>query len=271
MNYKEKFRNIVGDRNYIKIRSFKNSLLSIKKNIKWKKKYKADLKEYSITNKRETFRFEKNNEYKILGEWEKEAGTLGPYFWQDLWAAQHVYRNNPERHYDIGSSIGGFIGHLASFRGVDRGIFLIDVRPLKAKIPGVEFVQGDAKRLDNIKDNSVESLSSLCALEHFGLGRYGDEVDPEGCFKALHEMQRILCHGGVLYLSVPVGREHVEFNAHRIFYPKTIINELEEMDLIEFSTTGLFEDKIRYNEDINKYNNMETHGLLFGLFMFVKK
>ncbi len=68
-----------------------------------------------------------------------------------------------------------------------------------------------------------------------------------------------------------MGREHVEFNAHRIFYPKTIINELKEMELVEFSTTGLFEDGLRCNEDINKYNNVETHGLLFGLFVFVKK
>lgn len=271
MNCKEKFRNIVGDKKYIKLRSLKKSILNIKKRIVWNKRYKEDLKNYSIANKREAFRFEKNSEYKILGEWEKEAGTLGPYFWQDLWAAQHVYRNNPERHYDIGSSISGFIGHLTSFRGTNRGVFLIDVRPLKTKIPGVEFVQGDAKRLENIKDNSVESLSSLCALEHFGLGRYGDEIDPEGCFKALREMQRILRPGGVLYLSVPVGREHVEFNAHRIFYPKTIINELKEMELVEFSTTGLFEDGLRCNEDINKYNNVETHGLLFGLFVFVKK
>ncbi len=43
------------------------------------------------------------------------------------------------------------------------------------------------------------------------------------------------------------------------------------MELVEFSTTGLFEDGLRCNEDINKYNNVETHGLLFGLFVFVKK
>ena len=66
-------------------------------------------------------------------------------------------------------------------------------------------MQGDAKRLENIKDNSVESLSSLCALEHFGLGRYGDEIDPEGCFKALREMQRILRPGGGIIFIGPCG------------------------------------------------------------------
>lgn len=133
-------------------------------------------------------------------------------------------------------------------------------------IPGVTFIQDDARSLKHLKDSSIESMSSLCAVEHFGLGRYEDEVNPEGCFKALHEMQRVLKKGGVLYLSVPIGKEHLEFNAHRIFYPQTIIETLSEMKLIQFSTTGMFGDCIRYNEDIHKYDDQErTGGCLFGL------
>lgn len=270
MNYKKKLEIIIGRRNYIKLRRIKKKAEVQKKRVKWNKKYEADLKEYNKLNKRERFKFEKDFEHKILGEWENEAGTLGAYFWQDLWAAQHIYQKNPEKHYDIGSSVAGFIGHLVSFRH-NGGVFLIDIRPLKTEIPGVSFVQGDAKNLNNIPDNSVESLSSLCALEHFGLGRYGDEIDPEGCFKALKEMQRILRPEGILYLSVPIGREHIEFNAHRIFYPQTIINELAKMELIEFSTTGFLGEGIRYNEDIGKYNNTECGGSIFGLFVFKKK
>ena len=43
------------------------------------------------------------------------------------------------------------------------------------------------------------------------------------------------------------------------------------MDLMEFSTTGLLGDNIRYNEDVSKYDSRETGGNLFGLFIFKKK
>lgn len=29
-------------------------------------------------------------------------------------------------------------------------------------------------------------------MEHFGLGRYDDQVDPDTCFKAMKAMQRVL-------------------------------------------------------------------------------
>ena len=91
--------------------------------------------------------------------------------------------------------------------------------------------------MSNIADDSMETITSLCALEHFGLGRYGDPIDYLGWKKSLHEIKRKLKVGGTFYLSVPVGKtEKLVFNAHRIFYPMTIINELvPELELSEFS------------------------------------
>ena len=69
---------------------------------------------------------------------------------------------------------------LLSFR---KNVILIDIRPLGKEIDGLEFIKADATNLENIDDNSIESISALSSIEHFGLGRYGDEVDPEACFK----------------------------------------------------------------------------------------
>lgn len=60
-------------------------------------------------------------------------------------------------------------------------------------------------------------------LEHFGLGRYGDPVDPSGCRKGPANLASLLRPGGRLYLSTPIGRERVEFNANWVFYPRTIL------------------------------------------------
>lgn len=135
-------------------------------------------------------------------------------------------------HYDIGSCIDGFIAQLLS---AGTKVTMLDIRPLSIKIPGLDFIHTDATMLGEITDGSIESISSLHAIEHFGLGRYGDHIDPNAWEKALKSIQRKI-KGGTFYLSVPVGYENVVcFNAHRIFRPSTIISTLDDMKLYSFS------------------------------------
>ncbi len=205
--------------------------------------------------------------YPCLLDRFSEAGNCSSYFWQDLWCAKLVLNNNPTVHYDIGSRVDGFIGHLATFRS---NIILIDVRPLNHDIPGVRFIKENATELSSIKTESIESISALCSLEHFGLGRYGDDIDPDGYLKVLNSIKRVLAKGGHCYIAVPIGKERVEFNAHRVFYPSTITEVLSPLRLIEFSTT--YDSPIIYNDDINGYNDdTRAGGHRFGLFHFVKE
>jgi SAM-dependent methyltransferase len=97
----------------------------------------------------------------------------------------------------------------------------VDYRPLQVALPGLECVAGDAARLP-FRDGSVASLSCLHVIEHIGLGRYGDPIDPAGSTKAAQELARVLAPGGRLYLSAPVGRARVCFNAHRVFDPQAL-------------------------------------------------
>ena len=55
--------------------------------------------------------------------------------------------------------------------------------------------QGDMCRLEFPSD-SIPSISCLHAVEHVGLGRYGDPIDPEGCFTAMRELGRVVSPGG---------------------------------------------------------------------------
>lgn len=136
------------------------------------------------------------------------------YFHQDLLVARRVFARNPRRHVDIGSRIDGFVAHLASFRPVE----VFDVRPLRERLPNIEFRQADLMgTLPAEFKGCCDSLSSLHALEHFGLGRYGDPVDSEGWRKGFFNMHSILEPGGVFYFSVPIGPQRIEFNAHRVF------------------------------------------------------
>ena len=84
-------------------------------------------------------------------------------------------------------------------------------------------------------DNSVESLSCMHTVEHVGLGRYGDTMDPSGDIKAISELKRILAPGGSLLFVVPIGIPKIEFNAHRIYSYAQIIEYFSDVELKEFS------------------------------------
>jgi SAM-dependent methyltransferase len=169
--------------------------------------------------------------FPVLGERYEGTGALGHYFHQDLWAARKIRAAHPAKHLDIGSRVDGFVAHLLVFMPVT----VIDVRPMKSTVEGLSFVQEDATSLRAFADDSVESISTLHAVEHFGLGRYGDPIDPRGPFKMMKALARVLQPGGRLYFAVPVGRERLEFNAQRVFAPRTIVDGLAPLRLVSFA------------------------------------
>jgi hypothetical protein len=170
--------------------------------------------------------------FPVLSDYRSEAGSArGHYFHQDLWFARKIFAARPARHIDIGSRVDGFVAHLLTFMPVT----VIDVRPMHSSVEGLSFLQSDATRLDNLADDSVESVSTLHAVEHFGLGRYGDPIDPDACFTAMRSLSRVLAPRGRLYFSVPIGRERVEFNAHRVFDPYTILDAFRDLRLVSFA------------------------------------
>jgi SAM-dependent methyltransferase len=170
--------------------------------------------------------------FPVLTDFVANAGQAsGHYFFQDLWAARKIFERRSTQHVDIGSRIDGFVAHLLTFMPVT----VLDIRPLNSNVSGLTFVQTDAMSLSALQDDSVDSLSSLHAIEHFGLGRYGDPIDPTSWQKALFSLQRVLKCGGRLYLSVPVGRERLCFNAHRIFSPRRIVDTLAALKLVSLS------------------------------------
>lgn len=228
--------------------------------------WEEDAQKYISLNTRSSFDFLPQYIKPVITDRFALAGTMGNYFWQDLWAAKLIYKSGIKEHFDIGSRIDGFIAHLLA---MDIEVSIIDIREFPGEIENLHTIVDNATKLEQVLNESIESMSALCSLEHFGLGRYGDPVDPEACFKCFAEIQKKIKQGGHLYLSLPIGKERVEFNAHRVFYAKTIIESFFSMELKEFSCTA--DGQIEYDVGINAYDEDLHHGdYRYGLFHFIK-
>ncbi|MBK8637481.1 MAG: DUF268 domain-containing protein [Chromatiaceae bacterium] len=208
-----------------------------------------------------------------LHDWFEEGGTTrSEYFWQDLLVARSIHEAKPERHVDVGSRVDGFVAHVASFREIE----VFDVRPIPSLVPGVVFRQADlmdARSMpSDVAGGYCDSLSCLHALEHFGLGRYGDPINPRGYEQGIANMVKLLKPGGTLYLSTPIGRERVEFNANWVFDPRTILNlaESNQMKLQRLVTFNPVSGLREIQPNDADLVDLATSHYHLGIFIFIK-
>lgn len=203
----------------------------------------------------------------------EEGGAIkNEYFWQDLYVARAVYAAKPIKHVDVGSRVDGFVAHVASFREIE----VFDVRPISTVVPGVVFNQAD---LMNPSSSAIaagggycDSLSCLHAVEHFGLGRYGDPINAKGYQLGIANMARLLRPGGTFYLSTPIGKERVEFNGNWVFDPRSIVRcaEVSGMTLQELIVITPDEGAQDSAVDETSLIALALSHYQLGLFIFVK-
>ena len=161
--------------------------------------------------------------WKMLDEATQTTPIDQWYFYQDTWAFRKVLDASPDWLLDVGST-ALLVGILAQVLPVVS----VDVRPLPVELPRLECRTGTITALP-FGDGMVPMASSLSVIEHIGLGRYGDELDPHGSERACKELQRVVAHGGRLLLSVPVAAEPVTlFNAHRVLTREQVCGWLDE-------------------------------------------
>jgi SAM-dependent methyltransferase len=104
----------------------------------------------------------------------------------------------------------------------------------------MNFIQHDLMELTD-SDLQTDSISCLHAIEHFGLGRYGDPIDPQGHMKAFKNIISMLRPGGTLYISFPIAdQDEVHFNAPRVFSPTRIFDwpDADRLSLKRFDYVG---------------------------------
>ena len=187
----------------------------------------------------------------------------GHYFHQDLLVASLIHEINPDRHIDVGSRIDGFVAHVASYREIE----VIDIRELNTiSHKNIKYLQKDITKDDPKLISCTDSLSCLHALEHFGLGRYGDTIDPKGHLVGFQNLIKMLKPGGHLYISFAIASiSSVYFNAYRIFEPKEVLSWADEILLERF-------DYVDDAGDLHSFSDVyDVPDLKFGCGIYVFK
>lgn len=168
------------------------------------------------------------NFFPCLEDKTRLTGFEPHYIYHPAWAARVVAKLKPECHIDISSTLN-FCTTVSAFCKVK----FFDFRPANIILDNLEVSRADLTCLV-FKDNSVDSLSCMHVVEHIGLGRYGDPIDPKGDLNAISELNRVISHGGSLLFVVPVGIKKIAFNAHRIYSYKQVLSYFPNFILKEF-------------------------------------
>lgn len=166
-----------------------------------------------------------------------------------------------EFHVDVSSNIQ-FLTQLSAMLPVIQ----LEYRPPNINLPSCNRLSGNMLNLP-LLGQSLKSVSCLHVVEHIGLGRYGDPLDKDGCWNALLELQRVVAPGGSLFLSVPVGKPLVYFNANYVFNAVDIRETLSDLELAEFSYV---DDDGNFFEGGNMEDTFAMKYAL-GLFHFKRK
>ncbi len=183
------------------------------------------------------------------------------YIYHPAWAARVLAETKPEKHIDI-SSILSFSATVSAFIPME----FYDYRPAELQLNNFKSGAVDLCKMP-FETESISSLSCMHTVEHIGLGRYGDAIDPTGDLKAIAELQRVTKPGGQILFVTPVGKSRIEFNAHRVYSYQQIIESFGNCEIKEFS---LIPDQggLIVNADKNLVQ-VQHYGC--GCFWFIKK
>jgi hypothetical protein len=227
--------------------------------------YIDDFIKFKRESKRESrFSIKWKDRYVQLFDKTTNTSFSTHYIYHPAWAARVLTKIKPSKHIDI-SSILSFSTIVSAFIPVE----FYDYRPANIKLDGLISKKADLTSLP-FEDNSIESLSCMHTVEHIGLGRYGDPIDPDGDIKAMKELSRVLAINGNFFFVTPIGKPKIQFNAHRIYSYDQIISYFQDLTLKEFSLIpdNAIDTGMIYNAT-KELSDSQIHGC--GCFWFIKK
>ena len=111
----------------------------------------------------------------------------------------------------VGSEQPGYECILLSY---DANPFTIDFRPIICHDPRIKTLT--AKEFE-MNPRTFDAFLSVSSIEHDGLGRYGDPINPRGDLLFMERAKTLIKKDGLFFLHVPIGKDYLVFNLHRVY------------------------------------------------------
>lgn len=222
--------------------------------------FQKDFVAFNTSDNEKRFQIKWEERYPCIDEATLETDFDAHYIYHPAWAARIVREINPEVHIDISSTL-----HFCSILSAFIPVQFYDLRPAHLQLDNLKSLKADLTGLP-FASESISSLSCMHTVEHIGLGRYGDPIDPDGDVKAINELKRVVAIDGSLLFVVPVGNPKIIFNAHRIYDPGMVSHLFEGFHLKKFSL--ITDDKKFIDEATFEEALEQQYGC--GCFWFIK-
>jgi len=177
------------------------------------------------------------------------AGTLETYYPGAVRDHENAIASYPltGKNVLVIGSITPWLEALALKNGANEPVTTIDFSPINCASPKILTYTIDEFRA--LEYRQFDAILSFSSLEHDGLGRWGDPLNPNGDIERIQEIMNLIKPGGKFYLGFPVGNDKLVFNLHRIYGRVRLPKIIRGWDLL-----GVFENGSRYKETLLNYD-----------------
>ena len=128
-----------------------------------------------------------------------------------------------------------------------------EVTTIEYNVPNTNFDNLQCKDYFNYFKKNTETFDAVVtfsSVEHSGLGRYGDPLNPNEDINTMDSIYNNLLDNGLLIWGAPVGKDALSWNAHRVYGPirlPLMFNKFEELKWYGRSKEFLFSQPLSKN------------------------
>jgi hypothetical protein len=124
------------------------------------------------------------------------------------------------------------------------------VTTIDYNVPDAKYNSLDCKdyfKFFEHSEDTFDAVITFSSVEHSGLGRYGDPLDPNGDINAMNTIHKNLKNNGILIWGAPVGKDVLAWNAHRIYGElrlPVLFQNFNEVEWVNSNKQQLFEQPL---------------------------
>jgi len=141
--------------------------------------------------------------------------------------------DGPGKALDFGSG-QSYLGLLSSRKGFETTAFDLQEINWFYSYPKLNFIKGDILK-ENFPSENFDLIISCSTIEHVGLaGRYGvDKNEALADLKAIEILKKILKRGGIMILTIPVGKGTAFPTLHRVYGEERLKKLLNGFEILK--------------------------------------